>query len=143
MDTSNYTIGEILSQLTTDDLGRWYPIAFFCRKMILVETWYETHNRELLAIFEAFKTWKHYLKDCKHEFVILSDHNNLQRFMDIATLSSRQVRWAQKLSRYEFQIDYWQDKANAATNALCQYPYRSAEEEKTLRAKNTKILQRL
>ncbi len=59
--------------------------------------------------------------------------------MNTKNLSSRQVQWAQKLSRYHFRIDYWQDKANRAADALSQYPQRSAKEEKTLQAENTKI----
>ena len=61
MDASGYAIGGVLSQLTLDDLGRWHPVAFFSHKMIPAETRYETHDGELLAIVEAFKTWKHYL----------------------------------------------------------------------------------
>ena len=47
-DTSGYAIGGVLSQLsfeispdevvTKDDLGQWHLVAFFSRKMILVET---------------------------------------------------------------------------------------------------------
>ena len=66
-DVSSYAIGEIFSQLILDDLGEWHPIAFFFRKMILAETRYKTYDNELLAIIEVFKTWKYYLKDCKHE----------------------------------------------------------------------------
>ncbi len=55
-DASSYAIGRILSQLVLHDLGQWHLIAFFSRKIILVETWYETHNGELLAIVEGFKT---------------------------------------------------------------------------------------
>ncbi len=77
MDVFGYTISGILSQLTLDDLDRWYPEAFFFRKMISAETWYETHDGELLAIVEAFKTWKHYLEGCKHEVLVLIDYNNL------------------------------------------------------------------
>ena len=51
-----YVIGGILSQLTSDDLGQWYPIAFFFKKMIPAETRYKTHDGELLAIVKAFKT---------------------------------------------------------------------------------------
>ncbi len=111
--------------------------------MIPAETRYKTHDGELLAIVEAFKTWRHYLEGCKHEVLVLTDHNNLQRFMDTKSLSSRQVRWAQELSRYHFRIDYRQGKANGAADALSRYPQRSAEEEETLRAENTKILHRL
>ena len=111
--------------------------------MIPAKTRYETHNGELLAIVEAFKTWRHYLEGCKHEVLVLTDHNNLRRFMDTKSLSSRQVRWAQELSCYHFQIDYCQNKANEAANALSWYLQRSAEEEETLWAENVKILHRL
>ena len=55
-DISGYAIGGVFSQLTSDDSGQWHPVAFFSRKMILAETRYETHNGELLAIVEVFKT---------------------------------------------------------------------------------------
>ena len=38
--------------------------------------------------------------------------------MDTNSLSSKQVRWAQKLSCYHFRIDYCQGKANEAANIL-------------------------
>ena len=50
------------------------------------------HDCELLAIVEAFKTWRHYPEGCKHEVLVLSNHNNLRRFMDTKSLSSRQIR---------------------------------------------------
>ncbi len=56
MDASGYVIGGIFSQLTSNDLRQWYPIAFFSRKMIPAESQYETHDRELLAIIEVCKT---------------------------------------------------------------------------------------
>ena len=55
-DVLGYAIGGILSQLTSDDLSHWHLVVFFSKKMILVEIWYETHDKELLAIVEAFKT---------------------------------------------------------------------------------------
>ncbi len=122
IDALGYAIGKILSQLTLDDLGQWHLIAFFSREMILAETKYKTHNGELLAIVEAFKTWRHYLEGCKHEVLMLANHNNLKCFMDMKSLCFRQVRWAQKLSSYHFRIDYRQSKANRAADALSQYP---------------------
>ncbi len=130
-DASGYAIGGILSQLTSDNSDQWHLVAFFSRKKISVETRYETYDGELLAIVEAFKTWRHYLESYKYKVLVLTDYNNLQRFMDMKRLSSRQVRWAQELSRYQFRIDYRQDKANRGADALSQYPQRSAEEEET------------
>ena len=63
--------------------------------------------------------------------------------MDIKSLSSWQVRWAQKVSYYHFRIDYPQGKANETADVLSQYPLQSAEGEKILRAENVKILHRL
>ena len=45
---------------------------------------------ELLAIVEAFKTWRHYLKGCKYKVLMLTNHKNLCRFMDTNSLSFRQ-----------------------------------------------------
>ncbi len=114
-DALGYAIGGVLSQITLDqnssshvthkdrissksDIGQWHPVAFFSRKMIPAKTWYKTHDQELLAIGEAFKTWCHYLEGYKYEVLVLTDHNNLRQFMDTKSLSSRQVRWAQKLA---------------------------------------------
>ena len=89
--------------------------------MIPAETRYKTHNNKLLAIIEAFKTWHHYLEGCKHKVLIFTYHNNFHCFMDTKSLSFRQVHWAQKLSQYHFRIDYYQDKANAAADALLKF----------------------
>ena len=67
IDVLGYAISRILSQLTFEtssnkiiaktDLGQWYLVAFFSKKMILTETWYKTYNNKLLAIVEDFKIW--------------------------------------------------------------------------------------
>ena len=101
-DTSGYTISAVLSQLTLDNLGRWHPLAFFSQKMILAETRYKTHDRELLAIVETFKTESHYLEGSQHKVLVFTNHNNLCRFIDAKNLSFRQVCWAQKLFYFHF-----------------------------------------
>ena len=107
-DALGYAIGGVLSPLTFKtspdgvvikiDLSQWHPVAFFAKKMISAETRYETYDGKLLVIVETFKIWRHYLKGCKHEILVLTDHNNLRCFMDMKSLSSRQVCWAQELS---------------------------------------------
>ena len=66
------------SNSNRSDFSQWHPVAYFSKKMIPAETRYETHNAEFLAIVEAFKTWRHYLKGCKHKVLVLTDHNNLR-----------------------------------------------------------------
>ena len=88
-DVSGYAIGGVLNHLISDDLGRWHPVAFFYCKMIPAETRYETYDGELLAIVEAFKTWRYYFEGSQHEVFMLTDHHNFRRFMDTKNLSSR------------------------------------------------------
>ena len=101
------------------------------------------YNAELLAIVEPFKNWYNYLKDGKYKILVLTNHNNLCQFMDTKSLSSHRVRCTQKLSCYQFRINYCQGKANGAAKTLSCYFQQSLGKEKILQAKNTKILQRL
>ena len=87
-DASGYAIGNILSQLTLES-GHWHRVAFFSTKMIPAEIQYKTHDQELLAIIEIFKTWRHYLEGYKFKVLVLTNHNNLRRFMDTKSLNSR------------------------------------------------------
>ena len=94
-----YAIGDVLGQLIFGtspdvvvikaDLSQWHLVAFFSTKMISVKTWYKTHDGKLLAIFEAFKTWRHYLEGCKHKVLVFTDHKNFRHVMDTKNLSFR------------------------------------------------------
>ena len=98
---SGNAIDGVLSKLTSD-FGQRSSVAHFFQKMIPAQTQYKTHDRELLAIVEAFKTWWHYLEGCKHEVIVLIDNNNILKLIDTKNLSFCQVYWAQKLFRYHF-----------------------------------------
>ena len=63
--------------------------------------------------------------------------------MDTKSLSSQQIRWAQELSQYHFQIDYCYYKANAAVDALLKFPQKCQNEENKLWAENSQIFHRL
>ena len=103
--------------------------------MILAETHYETHDGELLAIVKDLKTWRHNLKNYKHKVLILTNYNNLCQFMNTKSWSFRQVRWAQKLSRYHFQIDVCQEKTNEAADALPRYFQRNQAKKMSCKLK--------
>ena len=111
--------------------------------MIPAKSRYKTHDGELLAIVKAFKIWQHYLESCKHKVLVLTNHNNLCRFMKTKNLSSCQVWWAQELSWYHFWIDYCQGKANRAADAFSQFFQRSHDEEEKLWAENFQIFHQL
>ena len=66
-DASGYAIGGVSSQLNLDS---------------------DAPPNDLNKSDFAFKTWRHYLEGCKHKVLVLTDHNNLRRFMDMKSLSS-------------------------------------------------------
>jgi len=39
---------------------------------------YDTHDKELLAIFEAFHHWHHYLEGSATPIDVVTDHKNLE-----------------------------------------------------------------
>jgi len=59
-NASDYALAAILSIMTKDN--EIHPIAFHSRTFSTPELNYDVHNKELLAIFEAFKIWQHYLE---------------------------------------------------------------------------------
>ena len=60
--------------------------------------------------------------------------------MDIKILNSKQVRWAQELSRYHFRIDYCQGKGNRAADALSCFSQTSDNKKEKFQADNSQIL---
>jgi len=53
---------------------------------------YDVHNKELLAIFEAFKIWQHYLEGLASLINIVTDHKNLEYFSMTKVLMHQQAR---------------------------------------------------
>ena len=111
-DASRKVIGGVLCQQNTDN--NWYLVAYYSRKIAPAERNYETHDAELLVIVEGFRTWRHYLKGATHTILVLTDHNNLKKFMKTTCLSGRQIQWAQELLCYDFKIDYRLGSKNLA-----------------------------
>ncbi len=77
-DASNYAIAAILSIYLED--GEIHPITFLSRSLHNAELNYDTHDKELLAIFEAFKYWHHYLEGSTDPIDVVTDHKNLEYF---------------------------------------------------------------
>jgi hypothetical protein len=50
------------------------PVAFHARTMIDAELNYDIYDKELLAIFKAFRQWRAYLEGAKYEIQVFSDH---------------------------------------------------------------------
>ncbi|KAJ9508757.1 hypothetical protein QJQ45_028059 [Haematococcus lacustris] len=81
------------------------PIAYTSKKLSPAETRYTTGEQELLAIVRAVREWRCYL-DGAVDVTIETDHNPLIYLQTQTTLSRRQTRWMEELSRYKYEIKY-------------------------------------
>jgi hypothetical protein len=115
-DASDYAVGACISQIGDD--GKLHPVAFYSRKMSPAEANYDIHDKELLAIVAAFQEWRVYLEGPKHTVKVLTDHKNLTYFTTTKKLNRRQVRWAELLASYNFQIHYQKGTDNGRADAL-------------------------
>jgi len=115
-DASDFATGAVLQQ----DFGHGLqPIAYSSHKLTDAERRYPTHDREMLAIINMLGEWRTYLQG-RQPFVvrIRTDHNSLQYFMTQQSLSARQSRWLDKLSDFDFKIEYIRGPANIVADAL-------------------------
>ena len=114
-DASGFAVSGVLSQ----DKGQGLqPIAFMSRKMNNAERNYPVHEQELLAIVASVEHWRWYLEGSPHPLVVYTDHKSIIHFNQQPTLSSRQVRWMEKLADFTFTPKYVQGANNAAADAL-------------------------
>jgi hypothetical protein len=119
-DASDYAVAAILSTITEDN--EWHPIAYHSRSLAAAELNYDTHDKELLAIFEAFTTWRHYLEFSKYSVDVVTDHKNLEYFSTIKLLTRRQFRWSEFLSAFNMVIRFRPGKLGAKPDALTRRP---------------------
>src|SRR5258708_35023910 len=104
MDASNGAIAGILS-VTTED-GDTQPVAFYSHTLQSTKWNYNTHNKELLAIFEAFKSWQHFLEGSATAIDTVTDHKNLEYFTSTKKLTRCQARWSEFLSQFYLKIHF-------------------------------------
>lgn len=126
-DASNYALGGQLGQ--RDDEGRLHPVAFFSQKLHGPELNYGIHDKELMAIIQCFKEWRHYLVGANHKIKVYTDHKNLTSFLTTKDLNKRQIRWYETLTDYDFEIIYRKGSENGRADALSRREDLKSEEQ--------------
>jgi len=74
IDTYDYALRVVLSQPRKDNF--FHPVGFCSYKFYLANINYEIHDKDLLAIVDAFKEWYHLLEGTQHEIIVYSNHKN-------------------------------------------------------------------
>ena len=80
---------------------------------------YRVYEMETLAILEALTKWEDKLIGRK--FTVITDHQSLEFFSKQKHLSGRQARWAEYLSRFDFEVVYVKGQHNIVADCLSRY----------------------
>ena len=119
-DASDYALAAILSIQEAN--GDIHPIAFHSRTFSAMELNYDVHDKELLAIFDAFKIWQHYLEGSTFPIDVVTDHKNLEYFSTTKILSQCQAHWLEFLSRFNMVIHFCPGRLSTKPNTLTRHP---------------------
>lgn len=130
-DCSGCALGGCLSQKVG---GVWRPVAYHSAALTPERRNYTIHDKELLAIVECLKSWSAELQSVHKPFTIFTDHKNLEYFTSLRSLSERQCRWAEELSKYRYILQYRPGRLAGRPDALSRRPQDSNSSEATLQS---------
>lgn len=114
-DASDLAIGAVLQQHRN---GVWQPLSFFSRNLSLTQQKYSPYDRELLAVYEAIRYFRH-MVEARH-FVIYTDHKPIcYAFHERKNnCSPRQYRYLDFISQFTSDIKHISGKHNIVADAL-------------------------
>jgi hypothetical protein len=95
--------------------------VYVSRKLKQHEDIYATHDLELVAIILALKVWRHYLVG--RIFELKTYHEILKHLFTQRDLNTRNMRWSDFMSEYDFVISYIKGKENVVMDALSRRPH--------------------
>jgi hypothetical protein len=137
-NASDYELAAILSQVEPN--REIYLVTYLSRTFSDTELNYDTHDKELMAIYEAFKAWQHYLEGTEVPIDIVTDHKNLEYFCTTQISSRRQAWWSTFLSGFNMVIRFHPGHLGTKPDALtCQsdlYPKGEGKPSGTVNPQN-------
>ena len=108
-DASNFAIGGVLMQ-------EGHPIVFESRKLNDTERCYTVQENEMTAIIHCLRVWPHYFLGS--HFTIMMDNVVTSYFQTQKKLSSKQARWQDFLTEFDYWLEYKPGKVNVVADAL-------------------------
>ena len=112
----DYAFAAILSIVAED--GELHPVAFHSQSFSPMELNYNVHDKELFAIYEAFRIWHHYLEGSVAPIDVITDHKNLEYFATTKLLNRRQAQWSEYLAQFNLIIRFRPGKLGTKPDAL-------------------------
>jgi len=112
-DASDRAIGGVILQ--NDGKGD-RPVAYYSKALSAAEVKYATQEKEMLALVEAFRKWRHYLLG--RRFIAHTDHESLQFVKTSKDPTHRLARWFDEIAEFDFEIQYRKGKLNQLADQL-------------------------
>ena len=114
-DASDFSMGAVLEQKFPEG---WKPLAFFSRKFTPAQRNYSAYDRELTAIYESIKFFRHFLEG--RIFKVLTDHKPLvYAFNQRADKASpRQARQLSFIAQFTTAFEYLAGSDNVVADSL-------------------------
>ncbi|RFU78213.1 poly [Trichoderma arundinaceum] len=79
---------------------------------------YPIYDKELMAIVEAFREWRHYCHGSLFKIKVFTDNRNIIYFATTQVLSKRQIRYLEFLAQFDYQIIHCKGTENGRADAL-------------------------
>lgn len=114
-DASDTSIGAAVHQYKN---GAWQPLAFFSRKLNTAQQKYSPYDRELLAIYESVRHFRHMLE--ARDFAVFTDHKPITFAFTTRRdqCSPRQYRYLDYIAQFTTDIRHISGKDNSVADAL-------------------------
>ena len=129
-DASGTALGAILSQV--DSSGKEKVIGYHGRSFNDTERGsYSATEKEALAIFDAFKHFKHYIQNV--HVTVRTDHQPLKGlFQNSVPAKGRIAKWLVAMGQYDYSIEYVPGPKIGNADSLSRRPYEPVKNNKTL-----------
>ncbi|PIL30265.1 hypothetical protein GSI_07443 [Ganoderma sinense ZZ0214-1] len=113
-DGSHGGIAGVVTQ--GEDFRHRNVAAFFSAKLSSAQMNYPVHEIEMLAGIESMRRHRDILLGCS--FTWVTDHKGLIHLLKQKNLSGRQARWLERISEFDFTIEYVPGVENVLADAL-------------------------